>query len=254
MKYRTIKNEIFKVITLFSINILVIFGILLGSFLYFTFYSNVKSYLRQRNQALKFLLEGYFVKLHNYIDFLSRIDGVRNVLLLGEENRKEVLKIFRDFELSDPDINYIYAGFKDGSLLINNYIPPPGFNSTVRPWYKIAIKKAPNISDGLPYREIKTKEWLISISKALIDKNNNISGVIAIDTSLHRLVQKLNQSLIGEGFKSQNSFVITNRGDIIIHKKMKNCCVKIFYDLYNILKDKHEIEYKNSGKTKLAFF
>ncbi len=150
MKYRTIKNEIFKVITLFSINILVIFGILLGSFLYFTFYSNVKSYLRQRNQALKFLLEGYFVKLHNYIDFLSRIDGVRNVLLLGEENRKEVLKIFRDFELSDPDINYIYAGFKDGSLLINNYIPPPGFNSTVRPWYKIAIKKAPNISDGLP--------------------------------------------------------------------------------------------------------
>jgi len=44
-----------------------------------------------------------------------------------------------------------------------------------------------------PYlgKEIKTKEWLVSVSKTLLDQEGNITGVLAIDTSLERLVKQL---------------------------------------------------------------
>ena len=44
-----------------------------------------------------------------------------------------------------------------------------------------------------PYlgKEIKTKKWLVSVNKALLDQEGNITGVLAIDTSLERLVKQL---------------------------------------------------------------
>jgi len=44
-----------------------------------------------------------------------------------------------------------------------------------------------------PYlgKKIKTKKWLVSVSKTLLDQEGNITGVLAIDTSLERLVKQL---------------------------------------------------------------
>jgi len=48
------------------------------------------------------------------------------------------------------------------------------------------IRLAPYLGE-----EIKTKKWLVSVSKTLLDQEGNITGVLAIDTSLERLVKQL---------------------------------------------------------------
>ncbi len=114
--------------------------------------------MKQQNIALKYFIEGYFIKMYNYIYISSNNDAIANVLLRDANNKRTVLKIFKHFENADRDINYLYSGYKDGTLLINDYTPPKGFDPRVRPWYTIALKTAPEISNGLAYQEIKTKQ------------------------------------------------------------------------------------------------
>lgn len=216
IKGNSLRRDIFRIIFFNSLIIVSLFGIIIGLMEYREITIKVDSYLTQKNLSYKYLIEGYFTKMHNYIRILASDSHVKN-LFSNKDNKKYVLNLLLNFENSDRDINYIYIGHPDGSLVINNYEPPDGFNSTVRPWYKIALKNNPEISEGLPYQEIKTKEWLVSLSKVLIDDNNNVSGVIAIDTSLQRLINILYDKN-DTPFKSQNTFIITNNGDIIIHE------------------------------------
>ncbi|MGA1862519.1 hypothetical protein OWM07_06520 [Deferribacter thermophilus] len=175
-RFRSIKREIFKTIFFNSLIIILSFGIFIAILAYDTTINQVRSYLIQKNLSYKYLIEGYFIKFYNYIKVISSDPKVRNIFM-NKEGKNYVLKLLRNFEKADKDINYIYIGLPDGSLIINGYEPPPNYNATVRPWYKIALKNIPEISEGLPYQEIKTKEWLVSLSKVLLD-DNKISVVL----------------------------------------------------------------------------
>ena len=69
-------------------------------------------------------------------------------------------------------------------MLINDYTPPAGFDPTTRPWYRAAMAAKPETSVGLPSQEIKTKEWLVSTSKALKQSVDEYGGVVTIDCSI----------------------------------------------------------------------
>jgi len=211
----TIRKELFKSSIALSCAILIIFSILLSSILYYSGISNAYAVIRQRNQAVNFFIEGYFTKIHNAVQFLATNNKIRNAPSLGSEDHQDILNLYESLEIADPDINYIYSGYKNGSLLINNYIPPEGYNPAARPWYQAAIESSPDISEGLPYKEIKTKEWLVSISKVLIDVENKISGVIAIDCSIDTVSKLLKEP--GGKYKSSYSFAVKPDGEILIH-------------------------------------
>ncbi len=211
----TIRKELFKSSIILSCAILIIFSILSSSFLYYSGISNAYAIIRQRNQAINYFIEGYFTKIHNAVQFLATNKKIQNAPSLGAADHQDILSLYKSLEIADHDINYIYSGYEDGSLLINNYTPPEGYNPVVRPWYRVAIESAPNISDGLPYQEIQTKEWLVSLSKVLIGVENKINGVISIDCSIDTVGNLLKKP--GEKFKSSYSFAVKPDGKILIH-------------------------------------
>ncbi|MCP4551668.1 MAG: diguanylate cyclase [Bacteroidetes bacterium] len=213
----TIRNELFKSSIILSCAILIIFSILSSSFLYYSGISNAYAIIRQRNQAINYFIEGYFTKIHNAVQFLATNKKIQNAPSLGAVDHQDILNLYKSFEIADHDINYIYSGYEDGFLLINNYTPPEGYNPVIRPWYQVAIEAAPNISDGLPYKEIKTKEWLVSISKVLIGVENKINGVIAIDCSIDTVGNLLKKP--GEKYESSFSFAVKPDGKILIHNE-----------------------------------
>ncbi len=254
-KKMTIRKELFKSSIVLSCAILIIFSILLSSILYYSGLSNASAVIRQRNQAVNFFIEGYFTKIHNAVQFLATNKKIQNGPSLSSENRQDILDLYKSLEIADPDINYIYSGYKNGSLLINNYIPPEGFNSVVRPWYQVAIEAAPDISDGLPYKEIKTKEWLVSISKVLVDVENNINGVISIDCSIDTVGSLLKEP--GGKYKSSYSFAVKQDGEILIHHE-SSFLTRTVSDILNspVKFDKKigEFSYKLNNLEKLAYY
>ncbi len=252
----SLKKEIIRNSFLLAFITLISFGLLTGFLLYKNGMSFANKVLKTKNISINYYVEGYFLKLRNFVEFLSNIKEIRNAPYLDDDSKKYALSLYKKLAQTDPDINYIYSGYKNGYLLINNYTPPEGFDPTVRPWYKAAIKSAPLISPGIPYREIKTRKWLVSISKVLINDKGRISGVISIDSSIDKIKKMLESN--DKDFKSLHSFVIRPDGTIIIHND-KGFLGK---NIYKIIPEKKGIfkrtsgffEYSYKGTKKIAFF
>ena len=251
----TISKELFKNSIVLSCIILLVFGVLLSSILYYSELANAKAIIRQRNQAVTFFIEGYFTKFHNSVDFLSSNPDIINASQFDSTNNDKVLSLYQALQNSDPDINYIYSGYSNGYLLINNYTPPADYNSTVRPWYKAALNAHPDISGGIPYQDINTQEWLISISRVITGADNEVNGVVAIDCSINTIANLLKQD--DGNFHSSYSFVANTDGSIIIHQDNKLIAHSIndsFNTTIDISKESGEYKFTYANSEKLAYF
>jgi len=89
---------------------------------------------------------------------------------------------------------------------------PPGYNPTVRPWYKAASDSQDAIATA-PYIDAATKKPIITFAKAL-RSNGQLVAVAGGDVSLQRVADEVVSSkLPGDGF----AFLITNDGSVIAH-------------------------------------
>lgn len=251
----SIKRDLFINVVILSVVVVLIFGSISMIILYFSGMSSARETIRHKNRAATYFIEGYFKKFYTTIDFLSHLRDVRLAPYLDEKSRQNVLEIYGLIEKADSDINYIYSGYRNGMLLINNYEPPEGFDPTIRPWYTAAIESYPEISWGEPYQEIKTKEWLVSVSKALVDEENNITEVLAIDTSLEKLENILWDS--DERYRSSYSYVIKEDQQIIIHhdkQHLRHNLSDVVKKSLSFEKNYGSFEYRLNNTEKIAYY
>ncbi len=207
----SIKSNILRNILFFACIILITFSLFLSIFIYHIKMNDAKIIIKEKNESIILSINTLFIKIKNYIEFLSSDKKIINLSSLPPYVTKEILSKYKNLKKIDSDIRYIYSGYENGKLFINNYIPPLGYDPRIRPWYKAALKAAPNIST-IPYREIKSNEWLVSFSKILRNKRNKITGVLVIDISLSKIINLLEKS------KIINCFILNKKGNIIIYK------------------------------------
>jgi len=72
----------------------------------------------------------------------------------------------------------------------------PFFDACSRPWYKIAEKDSGVVWSDI-YIDIGTKDLMITASKAVRDKNGELSGVVSVDLSLFALSNYLEKLIHG---------------------------------------------------------
>ncbi|SFJ23854.1 diguanylate cyclase (GGDEF) domain-containing protein [Desulfomicrobium apsheronum] len=174
----------------------------------------------------------------------------------GEESRERALTYFRFVRLSNPNVKYCYAGYEDGEMLINTYVPPTDYDPRIRPWYAAAVKAWPEMNIGQPYRDAVDQEWLVAISSAFFDKTG-LRGVVSVDSTLSRMDGLLNSI---KSFDSQSNFVINTGGLLLVHNE-KNVYINQNMDTIvpGALKlfkgDAGHIEYDLPGSgTRMAYF
>ena len=131
----------------------------------------------------------------------------------GEESRERARTYFRFVELSNPNVKYSYAGYESGELLINGYALPAGYDPRSRPWYAAAVGSWPEMTIGLPYRDIVDQEWLVAISSAFSDAQG-LRVAVSVDSTLSSMDGMLNGI---KSFASQSNYVVNTDGLILIH-------------------------------------
>ncbi len=171
------------------------------------------------------------------------------------KSRARALDYFRFVEESNSNVLYCYAGYEDGSLLINDYDIPAGFKATIRPWYLAALRKSPGINIGFPYQDIKTGEWLLSVSETLRSEGE-ILGVVSVDSSLAGINGMLNRV---RTFETQNNYVIGFDGTVLVHQDAKYIGKNIedltSCSLSDFFRDSGVITYTLPGvDTRLAYY
>ena len=212
-KNLSLKEEIFLLTITLTIFILLIFGIYFSYYYYKFNIQKVYDIIRQTNINSTEIIGNFFKNTCDYIMFLKDSDEVVDAYY-SEKESKKVLKILKNIQINNQYFTYIYIGYKNNKMLINDWTPPEGFDLTKRPWYIAAKENAYNLTIGLPYREIKTKEWLLSQSIALKGKNDEFIGILSLDCNINNLFNLFNQNKI---YKTQRTYVINKDGMVLIH-------------------------------------
>lgn len=210
----SIKREIFQSSTLLALIVMAIFGFLLSALLYYSQISKARAVINRTNQGVALFIDGYFTEIINTITVLEENKEIRDAMALGKEARQRILDGYRSIPKANKNITYIYSGYENGLMLINGYTPPEGFIPATRPWYRAAMAIKPETSIGLPYQEIKTKEWLVSTSRALRQPGGGYGGVVAIDCTIDQVIHLIEQH---DEYKTEFSFVMDRSGKIIMH-------------------------------------
>lgn len=210
----TIRQEIFQSSALLALLVVAVFGFFLSAILYNAEISKARAVISRTNHGVALFVDGYFSEIINTITVLDGNREIRDAAALGEEARQRVLDEYRSVLKANRNITYIYSGYENGLMLINNYTSPEGFDPTTRPWYRAAMAAKPETSIGLPYQDITTNEWLVSTSRALKGSGGGYGGVVAVDCSIDKVNALISQK---DEYKTEFSFVTDRTGKIIMH-------------------------------------
>ncbi len=255
--YKSVKNELFRSNILFSIAIILALGGTFSFILYRAQVSSIHEFIKQRNQSINYFVEGFFTESLHTVNLLSDNQLLKKEGTYNEEKKSELLNIFQSFTKVNPNITYLYSGYEDKSLYINDYTPPLGFDPTERPWYKNALNSIPNASVCEPYQDINSQIWLMATSKAIINDSGKVLGVVALDSEFDIL-----QSLLAKRhskYQSSYSYVLKENGETIIHQNFDRIKQNIF-DYIKVLspvtfsEPEGYFTYKYDGHKKLAYY
>ena len=191
-----------------------VFGFLLSTILYYSEISMARALINRTSQGIALFIDGYFTEIINTIAVLEDTKEIRDAMALDNDARQRILEGYRSISKANKNITYIYSGYKNGLMLINDWTPPAGFDPATRPWYQAAMAAKSGASIGLPYQEIKTKEWLVSTSRALKQPGGGYGGAVAVDCSIDQIIHLIAQH---NEYKTEISFVMDRSGKIIMH-------------------------------------
>ncbi len=213
----TIRNEFFVIGLISSLVISLVFICFFSFNLYQSSINEAKQKIMTSNLIMTTRIENLLTNMAMSANILGQDQLITDYTNRSTVEQRWVHDKYMAITKTNPNLKYCYSAYEDGTLVINDYMPPNGYDPTNRPWYLSAIKLHPDISIGLPYQDVLTSEWLISISKALVDDHDNITGVVALDSTLGNINKLMYESRY---YESQSDYVINSHGTILVHPNL----------------------------------
>jgi methyl-accepting chemotaxis protein len=140
-----------------------------------------------------------------------RLEGVSNQIKLLAHNElftkfyqipgsaKSALTLMKGTQNTSSDYSSVYFGTPKKEMLIApKQELPADYNPTERPWYIGAVEKKGESFYSDPYLDVGTGDMVLTISKAVVDLEGNVIGVVGIDLSILKFSKSLKDIKIGE--------------------------------------------------------
>lgn len=243
----TMKQEVFY----FGLFLIFIILVMMITILSIGFYTDgiddAMSHLKSDNDQIIASTNHYFHSLTMTLEILTQDELI---IQNKRENYDKIRNRFRELEQSSLDIYWIYLGYTDGTLIVNNWVTPEGYNLLERPWYIAAIEAAPEASVGLPYKDLITNELLISQSKVIVDQQDEVQGVLSVDGNLETFSTLFSEVNI---YPSQQSFIVNEQGEIILHLD-EELIGTVYPELGHMKDTSDELDVKFEGEDVIGYY
>ncbi|WP_165149041.1 methyl-accepting chemotaxis protein, partial [Marinitoga sp. 38H-ov] len=250
---KSIKNQIIFILIITSLIPLLLLTLNNSYKLYNTKLNNAKDYLELSTHSRAETIIEYFNPIIDLINLLSKNENIMGVL---ENNNNERIAVLNEFEnIIDiySDFEWIYIGLKDKTTLIKPDDNMEGYDPTSRPWYIKAINNPNKVIISDPYPDVKTGDILLTLSKAVINKEGNLIGAIAIDLNIKNLVSKFFENKM---YDDEVPYIINKEGITLVHEDSSKWGLDVkSQDFFkNATSDFGVIKYNYDGINKLAFY
>ncbi|PKM56259.1 MAG: hypothetical protein CVV00_01045 [Firmicutes bacterium HGW-Firmicutes-5] len=255
-KYKqTIKQEFFVIGFSSALIIAFVFILLASASIYLLSMDNAQKKLEMANLHMSTYTNGVLESLVMSTKTNAAFPGAIDYEEGHAEAKEKLLQLFSATTQANPNIKYSFAGYEDGTLLIEGYETPVGFDARLRPWYISAVESYPHLSIGLPYQDALTSEWLVSVSLAMVDQQGILKGVMAVDCSLDYI-----KSIMSEVsyYDSQMNYVLDENRIVFVHNNMNYLRQSIDTVVPGLSEkfseDSGFIRYAIDGKDRLAYY
>ncbi|PKM67627.1 MAG: hypothetical protein CVU95_05975 [Firmicutes bacterium HGW-Firmicutes-2] len=255
-KYKqTIKQEFFFIGFSSALIIAFVFILLASVGIYLLSMDNAQKKLEMANLHISTYTNGVLESLVMSTKTNAAFPGAMDYEQGYAEAEEKLLQLFSATTQANPNIKYSFAGYEDGTLLIEGYETPVGFDARLRPWYASAVERYPRLSVGLPYQDALTYEWLVSVSLAMFDEQGDLKGVMAVDCSLEYIKSIMTEVSY---YDSQMNYVLDENRVVFVHNN-SNYLHQSVDTIVPGLSEKFSedsgfIRYKIDGKDRLAFY
>ncbi|WP_026827493.1 methyl-accepting chemotaxis protein [Exiguobacterium artemiae] len=134
---------------------------------------------------------------------------------LPSQKAKDIYSVLEKYGSSKIENSFVqYADIKGGYLNWPKQEAASGYDPRQDVWYKQALENSSTVAMSEPYYDQATKLSVIGFSKATLDEQANIKGVLSVYKSVDRLSEDMKRIEIGqEGFV----FSYTKDGQIVTH-------------------------------------
>lgn len=134
---------------------------------------------------------------------------------LPSQKAKDIYSILEKYGSSKIENSFVqYADVKGGYLNWPKQDASSGYDPRKEIWYKQALENSSTVAMSEPYYDEATKLSIIGFSKATLDDQANIKGVLSVYKSIDRLSQDMKRIEIGQkGFV----FSYTKDGKVVTH-------------------------------------
>ncbi|MGA9230731.1 MAG: methyl-accepting chemotaxis protein [Exiguobacterium oxidotolerans] len=131
------------------------------------------------------------------------------------QKAKDIYSVLEKYGSSKIENSFLqYADTSGGYLNWPKQDVPAGYDPRSDLWYKQALENSSTVAMSEPYYDEATKLSIISFSKATLDDQANIKGVLSVYKSINRLSEDMKRIEIGqEGFV----FSYTKDGKVVTH-------------------------------------
>ena len=246
-----ISGEVFVInAILFGLTLIICLGMLLGN-AYNASIHQIESYTKSTNEHMTLLFERYINGLSSILTVIYEDERIIYEDIHDPQVYNQILDTFRRYELTNEDIRFIYAGYEDGTLLINNWEPTSDYSCLDRPWYRAARNAMPEMSVAKPYLDIRGDIWYISMSQALLDDDGNLIGVVAIDSVIDKVFEVIDH---GKLYETQESYIVSEDGVIYIHPDTRMIGDYIPQISKELTSDEGPISYALPGQERIGYY
>ena len=215
IKISFIQSLQFKIVSAISAVIIVFIVLLeiIGSlFTKNLIQTNIFSNYKHLNHSMS---ENIISRLGLYMGGVATIS--ENINIMEMEDRPEyneyTLDAMRSLQVSDSHIQLLFAGTESGKQYI---YPQINIDADLRkrPWYIQAKENPDTVQYTQPYEDLNTKEFVITVMKA-IHKNNKFIGVLGADIEINSIKDYLEENK----FSKTGLSYLVNADDnkIIVH-------------------------------------
>ncbi|MBM7559415.1 methyl-accepting chemotaxis protein [Marinitoga litoralis] len=215
--------------------------------------NNIEEYLILSTKKRAETINEYFKPIINLVKILSKNSNIKGVFENTNNERTSILNEFENIINTYNDFEWIYIGLKDKTTLIKPDDDLEGYDPTSRPWYIEAITNPNEVIISNPYPDIKTGDVLLTLSKALKNKNGELVGVIAIDLNIKELVSKFFED---QTYDEEVPYIINNSGITLIHEDSEKWGLDVSSQEFftKAISDSGILKYTYNNIEKLAFY